>query len=291
LRSLRNLRALCVKAKIMDKRTNSKDLFRHMVSSITIKESTGEVEAIAYLVLHSLFGLRREHIMINKEVTYDESELNEIIQRINTYEPIQYILNEAEFCGRLFYVNKDVLIPRPETEILVREVIDYVKDRPFSILDIGTGSGCIAVTLACEMPNATIMATDISSAAIDIAHKNSLTFNTDVEFFLNDVLSDELPAAEIIVSNPPYIAKSEQAAMSRNVVSHEPHLALFVSDDDPLVFYRSIAEKSKKARAVFVEINERFGTEVKSIFEKEGFEAAIIKDIDNKDRIIKAVTK
>src|SRR5882757_5760627 len=130
----------------MDKRTNSKELFRHLVSSITLNESSGEIEGIVYLVMHSLFGARREHIMVNKELTYDEAELNDIIKRINTHEPIQYILQEAEFYGRLFYVNRDVLIPRPETELLVKEVINYVKENPSRILDIGTGSGSIAVT-------------------------------------------------------------------------------------------------------------------------------------------------
>jgi release factor glutamine methyltransferase len=228
--------------------------------------------------------LRREHIMTNKELTYEESELNDIVNRINNHEPIQYILQEAEFYGRLFYVNRDVLIPRPETELLVREVISFVK-RPLRILDIGTGSGCIAVTLACELQDATVVATDISSAAIDIAHKNSLTFNTDVEFFLNDVLTEGAPEADIIVSNPPYIAKEEMLSMNKNVVQYEPHLALFV--DDPMIFYKAIADKN--ALAVFVEINERFGAEVQSIFSSKGYKASIIKDLDNKDRIIKAV--
>jgi release factor glutamine methyltransferase len=259
-----------------------------MVESITIDESRGEIESIVYLVLHSLFGLRREHVMVDKEVTYDESELNQIIMRINNHEPIQYILNEAEFFGRLFYVNEDVLIPRPETELLVREVIRYVGDRSTRIVDVGTGSGCIAVTLACELPNATITATDVSHGAIDVAHKNSLTFNTYVEFFVNDILNEALPAnVDIIVSNPPYIAKEEAPSMNKNVVDYEPHLALFVVDNDPLIFYRSIS--NKKARAVFVEINERFGGEVKSIFEERGFKTEIIRDIDNKDRIIKAI--
>lgn len=274
----------------MDKRTNSKDLFRRMVSAITIKESAGEIESIVYLVLHSLFGVRREHIMIEKELSYDEAELDAIIARINTNEPIQYILNEAEFCGRLFYVNNAVLIPRPETELLVKEVLDFAKQQPYRIIDIGTGSGCISVTLACELPDATIIATDISNAAIDVAHKNSLTFNTFVEFFNSDILIDELPAeADIIVSNPPYIAKAEMISMAPNVVDHEPHLALFIDDADALIFYRSIAEKSKAAKAVFVEINERFGNEVRTIFENCGFKAEIVKDIDNKDRIVKCI--
>jgi release factor glutamine methyltransferase len=270
----------------MDKRTNSKELFRRMVSEIKIDESAGEVESIVYLVMHSLFGVRREQIIAEKDVVYNEEELESIIKRINNNEPIQYILQEAEFCGRLFFVDKSVLIPRPETELLVNEVISFVNGRPLRILDVGTGSGCIAVTLACELKEATVMGIDISNAAIDVAHKNSLTFNTFVEFFVNDALADDLPETDIIVSNPPYVAKAEMVTMSPNVLDHEPHLALFVEDDDPLIFYKAIA--NQKAKAFFVEINERFGNEVKSIFEKKGFKAEIIKDIDNKDRIIKA---
>ncbi len=271
----------------MDKRTNSKDLFRRMVSDITIQESAGEIESIVYLVLHSLFGVRREQIMAGKELTYDDAELEEIINRINRNEPIQYILQEAEFYGRLFYVDKNVLIPRPETELLVKEVVDFVDRAPLKVVDVGTGSGCIAVTLACELPNATVIATDISNGAIDVAHKNSLTFNTFVEFFLADVLTEDLPEADVIVSNPPYIAKAEMTSMAKNVVEHEPHLALFVDDNDPLIFYRALARY--KVKAIFVEVNERFGEEVRSIFAERGFKAEIIKDIDNKDRIVKAI--
>lgn len=245
------------------------------------------MESIVYLVLHSLFGVRREHVMMNKELTYDEAELESIIKRINSNEPIQYILQEAEFYGRLFFVDKNVLIPRPETELLVNEVVNFVKDQSLRIVDVGTGSGCIAVTLACELEDATVMATDISTGAIDVAHKNSLTFNTFVEFFVSDVLEEDVPEADIIVSNPPYIAKSESALMAPNVFEHEPHLALFVEDNDPLIFYKAIAKNN--AKAFFLEINERFGNEVKSIFEEKGFKTEIIKDIDNKDRIIKAV--
>lgn len=281
---------LCVRTKIMDKRTNSKDLFRRMVSGVSIKESAGEVESIVYLVMHSLFGVRREHIMAGKELTYDDAELDHIVKRINNNEPIQYILQEAEFFGRLFAVDKNVLIPRPETELLVREVVDHVKDKPVRIIDVGTGSGCIAVTLACELPNATVMATDVSNGAIDVAHKNSLTFNTFVEFYVHDVFLDGLPAdVDILVCNPPYIARSESQSMAPNVLDHEPHLALFVDDDDPLIFYKVLAKK--KAKAIFVEINERFGNEVKGIFEMNGFAAEIIKDIDNKDRIVRAILR
>jgi len=258
-----------------------------MVSGIKINDSAGEIESIVYLVMHSLFGIRREHVIAEKEVLFNEEELESIIARINNNEPIQYILQEAEFFGRLFFVDKNVLIPRPETEILVNEVINHVGNKPLRILDIGTGSGCIAVTLACELPNATILAIDISNAAIDVAHKNSLTFTTFVEFFQSDVLNEDVPETDIIVSNPPYIAMKEIASMAPNVVDYEPHLALFVEDDDPLIFYKAIA--NQKAKAFFLEINERFGAEVKSIFERKGFKTEIIKDIDNKDRIIKAI--
>ncbi|HZY77951.1 MAG TPA: peptide chain release factor N(5)-glutamine methyltransferase [Cyclobacteriaceae bacterium] len=274
----------------MDKHTNSKDLLRQLVSKIRISESKGEIESIVYLLMHSLFGLRKEHIIAGKEVTYNEIELDEITNRINANEPIQYILQEAEFYGRLFYVDKNVLIPRPETELLIREVLKVERGAK-RILDIGVGSGCIAVTLACELPDAVIVATDVSNKAIDVAYKNSLTFNTYIDFFVNDVLNEDLPVseAEIIVSNPPYVAQAESSMMSPNVLEHEPHIALFVPDNDPLIFYRAIARQAKKLKAMtFVEINERFGTEVKEIFEENGFKAEIIKDIDRKDRIVKA---
>jgi release factor glutamine methyltransferase len=286
---------MAIIAKIMEKRTNSKDLFRRMVSGITIAESSGEVESIAYLVMHSLFGILREQIMAGKEVTYDEKELEEIITRVNSNEPIQYILQEAEFYGRLFYVDRNVLIPRPETELLVREVLDHTRGRKsLKVLDIGVGSGCIAVTLACELPDAVITATDISHGAIEVAHRNSLNFNTYIDFFVNDILNEDLPVteADIIVSNPPYVALAESTMMSPNVLGHEPHLALFVPDNDPLIFYRAIARQAAKVLnrpgVVFVEINERYGEDVRSVFTENGFDAEIIRDIDKKDRIVRA---
>lgn len=284
----------------MDKHTNSKDLFRRMVSGITISESAGEKESIVYLIMHSLFGIRREQIMTGSairrdDITHDEKELDEIIARINKNEPVQYILQEAEFYGRLFFVDSNVLIPRPETELLIREVLDYARGRKsLKILDIGVGSGCIAVTLACELPDAVVSATDVSNGAIEVAHKNSLTFNTFVDCFVNDVLNEELPVTEvdIIVSNPPYVAEAESSMMSPNVLDHEPHLALFVPDNDPLIFYKAIAQKAagilKRPGAVFVEINEKYGNEVKEIFAGLGFDAEILKDIDRKDRVVRA---
>jgi release factor glutamine methyltransferase len=282
----------------MEKHANSKDLFRHMVSSITIKEDRGEIESIVYLVMHSIFGLRREHIIAEKEVTYDDEELKEIIRQVNANIPVQYILQEAEFFGRLFFVDKNVLIPRPETELLIREVLEYSskKQGNLRILDIGTGSGCISVTLACELSESAVFATDISDAALEIAHKNGLTFNTFVDFYLSDALIDPLPLGDldIVVSNPPYVASSEAATMSPNVLENEPHIALFVPDSDPLIFYKSIAKRAAEGLnqkgAVFVEINEKFGKEVASLFRSHGFsDVAIIKDIDNKDRIVRAI--
>jgi release factor glutamine methyltransferase len=283
----------------MDKHTNSNPvapatgLFREIVSRIKITESRGEVESMVYLVMHSLFGVRREQIMVGKEITYHEKELDEIITRINKNEPVQYILQEAEFCGRLFFVDKNVLIPRPETEILVREVLDHTRGkRAVRILDIGVGSGCIAVTLACELSDAIVTGTDVSNDAIEVAHKNSLTFNTYVDFFVNDVLTEVLPVTDVdvIVSNPPYVASAEASMMSPNVLEHEPHLALFVPDNDPLVFYKAIAARAHEVKAgvVFVEINEKYGNEVKAIFIENGFRAEVIKDIDRKDRVVKA---
>lgn len=286
-------------AKIMEKKANSKDLFRELVDRLRIMGERGEIESTVYLVMHSIFGLRREHILADREVVYEEEELNHIVTRILAHEPVQYILQEADFFGRLFYVDARVLIPRPETELLVEQVLEFLQQRPNAqVLDVGTGSGCIAVTLAHDLPDATVFAVDVSPGAIEVAHKNSLTFNTNIEFFTLNVLEQSLPIdhLDVLVSNPPYVAASESAHMSPNVLDYEPHLALFVPDDDALVFYRALAARAietlKPGGGLFVEINERFGPEVVTLFQKAGLrDVTIVRDLDGKDRIVKGIRR
>ncbi len=281
----------------MEKRANSKDLFHELVSRLTLNADKGEMESMIYFVMHSIFGVRREHILANRELVYDDEELNQIVNRINANEPVQYILQEADFLGRLFYVDARVLIPRPETELLVEEVLNFIRPKAAArILDIGTGSGCIAVSLARERDDVTVYALDVSAQAIEVAHKNSLTFNTSIDFFEVDVLRQPLPVQDldVIVSNPPYVTEAESFRMAPNVLDYEPHLALFVPDRDALVFYKAIASSAVNALVVgggvFVEINEQFGEQVAALFRSIGFrDVQVIKDLDGKDRIVKGI--
>jgi release factor glutamine methyltransferase len=265
--------------------TNSKELFQDLVRSITIQEDKGEIQSLVYLLLEKFLKLSKTDILSEKEITVNNpDQLRSCVERINQHEPIQYILGEAEFYGRIFQVNPSVLIPRPETELLVYEVIQHAKaqKRKLEMLDIGSGSGC------------KVKAIDISADALACAKLNASELNAHVEFSICDILIDSIEGEfDIIVSNPPYIALEEKAGMERNVLEHEPHLALFAPEHEPLAFYKAIALKSKHALlpkgSVWVEINQRFGNEVKNIFESLGYRnCKIIKDLDNKDRIITA---
>lgn len=280
---------------------NSKVLFEDFVRQINLPESREEVESMAYLVFEHCFQISRTDLMLNKPVDEEvhHLKLNEIVLRINRHEPVQYILGEAEFFGRTFKVNSSVLIPRPETEELIREALMLIpgKHAPsLRILDIGTGSGCIPITLKLERPFATLMGIDVSEKALLLAHENSVHLLAKVEFTKHDVLSDPFPFQGLdgIVSNPPYISVSEKSAMQKNVLDYEPHLALFVDDDNPLLFYEVIARHAFKnlrpTGFLLVEINERFGKEVAQLFFDQGFQkVAIIQDLSGKNRIVKAL--
>lgn len=279
--------------------TNSKELFNDLVSRIKLKEDKSEIQSIVYLLLENKLGLTRTEIVAGKEITtMDPSVFDPFITQINDHTPIQYILGETGFYGRIFKVNSSVLIPRPETELLIHEILSILKKphhERLRILDIGTGSGCIAITLALEIPQAIVQATDISKEAIHTAKQNSEAHGTYVKFHEHNVLADEISFGpfDLIVSNPPYISEEEKVEMKKNVLEHEPHLALFAPGEDPLAFYKAIALKSKTALSpggsVWVEINEYFGDEVVDIFKEQGYNSVrIIKDLDNKDRIVTA---
>ena len=278
---------------------NSKEIFRDILSQISLKEDRDEVQSIAYLVLEEVLGLRRADIIGEKLVALSNDQLQKLqdcVNRINIHEPVQYILGSAYFFGRKFKVNPSVLIPRPETELLIEEVLNEVDPlTPGRILDIGTGSGCIAITLAKELPGKQVTAIDVSEEALKTAIENAQTLQAKVDFWHLNALEENflLQPIEILVSNPPYIAAAEKNSMKENVLDHEPHLALFVPDDDPLVFYRMIAKKGFQALRengkVLVEINERFGNEVANLFLNAGFKnIRVVKDLQEKDRIVVA---
>lgn len=278
---------------------NSKAILKDLRNQITLQEPASEIESIAFHLLEHILHLSRADIVGEKPVEITDviqSKLNHIIQRINSNEPLQYIFAEAWFYGRAFYVDSSVLIPRPETELLVEEVVTISNPyTPGTIIDIGTGSGCIAVTLAKELPAKKIVAVDVSTDALKVAQRNAHQLNAEVEFLQLNVLDKKLvfKNVELIVSNPPYIAAIEKHQMKQNVLDYEPHLALFVPDTDPLVFYKEIARQSMTLLSgngkVVVEINERFGEAVCSVFKDAGFTTTeIVKDFQQKDRIVKA---
>lgn len=222
-------------------------------------------------------------------------QIEEIVSRLKQHEPIQYILGETEFLGLKIKVNPSVLIPRPETEELVNWIIKSVPSHPVSILDIGTGSGCIALTLKHTFKNTQILAIEHSADAISTARINAQINHLDVHFIHTDIFKWKNKAWEdmdIIVSNPPYIRETEKKSMLPNVLKYEPKKALFVSNTDPLIFYREIARFAKKTLKkngwLYVEINENFGDAMASLLNKTGFKnVEIKKDLYGKDRMLR----
>ena len=293
-----------------------KDLIKEGTDIISSMYPEREAREMVFAYLESVIGTRRHTHIIEPEYQVDDeaaSQAVEAFRRMASGEPLQYVTGKAYFYGREFNVTPDVLIPRPETELLCRAVIDFVKMKSeVRILDLCTGSGCIAWTLALEIPGAQVTAVDISEGALavasaqDFADEMSRTCAVAPDFLKADVLSchpepslchperseGSFPSHfDIIVSNPPYVMDSEKALMRKNVLDHEPHLALFVPDDDPLLFYRAVAQWAlqllKPGGFGIVEINEALGEETAEIYRRNGFSAVtIIKDLNDKDRFV-----
>lgn len=281
---------------------NSKTMLHDFVRRITLRDDPDELQGIAYQVFEHLFDLSRTQVMIGTEIlptAENEDRLAEIVTRLNRHEPVQYVLGEAYFFGRRFAVNNAVLIPRPETEELVHAVLQHPlpgKPDALSMLDIGTGSGCIATTLALELHPAKVYATDVSPRALQVAAQNANALHAPVTFLPHDILTAPLPFTNLsaVVSNPPYITEREQETMHANVLEHEPHLALFVPNDDPLLFYRAIATRAFTALAprglLAVEINEQYAAGVAEVFGAAGFtNINTVRDIPGKDRMVMAI--
>ncbi|MCX6237103.1 MAG: peptide chain release factor N(5)-glutamine methyltransferase [Bacteroidia bacterium] len=262
-----------------------------------------EIESISKLIFEKVLGLSRLQVHLNQHITISGTNLvqiTEIINRLIQFEPIQYILGETEFYGLTFKVNSTVLIPRPETEELVDWIIkDYHQLNP-AILDIGTGSGCIPISLVKNLPGASANGWDISAEALMVAKENAVINQVNIDFHYADILKPTLPSQkekyDIIVSNPPYITTSEQLSMLKNVIDYEPHIALFVPDTDSLIFYRAIADiainQLKQGGNLYFEINATFGNETVDLLALKGFKNIILrKDINGRDRMIKAEWK
>lgn len=261
-----------------------------------------EAGALAKWILTEVFHFSTFDLYAGKDMNFSENDrdrLEDILNRLRDYEPLQYVLVKAEFGGLSFEVTPDVLIPRPETLELVEWITaDCQGTEGVRILDIGTGSGCIPVTLykRLEAYRPQVASWDISEKALEVAGRNAVANGAVVTFCCQDVLSESLPETEVdvLVSNPPYIAEKEKASMERNVLDWEPGLALFVPDDDPLLFYRKIAETGLRILSpggrLYYEINRAYGKETVALLERLGYtEVELRKDLSGNDRMVKAV--
>lgn len=279
---------------------NYKTTFLQELSSLYDEQ---EVESFFYIVLEKLHGLKRIDLALQPETIMDGNHLKQwksIVADLKKQKPIQYILGETEFYGLPFLVNENVLIPRPETEELVKLIIsnegkEKREKGKVRILDIGTGSGCIPISLKKNLPNAEVCAIDVSEKALATAQKNAELNNVEVNFILKNILETENLESQfdIIVSNPPYVRNLEKAEINPNVLEFEPHLALFVEDHDALLFYRKITELALKNLnpngQLYFEINQYLGKETVTLIESYGFKnVELIKDIYGNDRMISA---
>ena len=255
-----------------------------------------EINSWAYIVIEHLFGYSKADYICNYNQKISKSNFHkifDIVKELKTYKPIQYIIGETEFFQLKFKLNNSTLIPRPETE----ELVSWILKHDFSsILDVGTGSGCIAITIA-KLTNSNVDAMDICDKALKIAELNAKINSVNVNFILNDILNTEkMPNYDVIVSNPPYVQKSDILKMNKNVTEFEPHRAIFVDDNDPIVFYRKIASLAIKSLNdggyIFFEINELYHKEILDLLNKIGFVDITLKnDINDKPRMIKACKK
>lgn len=271
--------------------------YRDLALRLSKNIDTLEAKAILRLVLEDRFHLSWSDVLCGGVDHLDDNqqrELDGIIRLIEDGNPVQYVLGEAEFYGRMFHVAPGVLVPRPETEVLIEQLVDDSRHH-LRVLDIGTGSGCIAVTLALQHPDWQIEAWDISLDALSIAKQNAARLGaSNVLFLQQDVLNTSVcdSSFDVIVSNPPYICERERAEMESVVLDHEPSLALFVPDDDPLLFYRHITRLSRKHLSVggvlMFEINRAYGNEVCRLMESHGFtDVVVVKDQYDNDRVVK----
>lgn len=264
--------------------------------------SESEASQITDWLLENITGSKKIERMIYKEADItetEESKLKNHLNRLLQHEPIQYVLNEAWFGGMKFYVDQNVLIPRPETEELADWVITDCKFpiRQLSILDIGCGSGCISIFLKRKLHKAKVWACDVSETALSVAKKNAENLGADIHFFQMDFLNEEarnqLPSFDIIISNPPYVPESDKQQIQPNVLHYEPATALFVPDNDALIFYKAIADFGKKKLlsngTIYAEIHEDLGEAALKLFQSKGYEVTLKKDMQGKDRMIRAV--
>jgi len=261
-----------------------------------------EIRAFTNIIIKTIFKTSKLHIAALPEsllTKKQEQQIIRICRELKEGKPLQYVLGETSFYNCTIKVNRDTLIPRPETEELVDLVIKENRGFRGSVLDAGTGSGCIAIALAINLPGTRVMGFDISEGAISIARKNALINSASVDFFVADITNIDSVSAgktDIIVSNPPYVRESEKKLMAGNVLDYEPHTALFVTDNEPLKYYKYILKLAKDILAeggrVYFEINEAMGKEMADLLSENGFSGVVIyRDLNGRERMIKGILK
>lgn len=288
--------------KISEENMQIKNYRTQFIQALLPIYDSGEAESFFYLILEEKKQLRRIDLALQPDLAFSDKEIqvwNSILEQLKLEIPVQYLLGKTHFYGLEFEVNENVLIPRPETEELVDWIVSNNQmtksTNPLRILDIGTGSGCIAISLAKNIPNAEVFAIDISEKALATAQKNAEINQVNVTFIHKNILGTEdlEQQFDIIVSNPPYVRNLEKEEIKKNVLDNEPHLALFVEDNNALVFYRKISELAKQSLSpngqLFFEINQYLGKEMIALLEKMNFKnIELRKDIYGNDRMTKS---
>ena len=274
-----------------------RDYRKYFLEKLTPLYDSMEAESFFAIALEELKGWRRTDLALNPDAELSGNEIekwNTVLAQLETQKPIQYIFGKAHFYGLEFEVNENTLIPRPETEELVEWIINENKAKgQINIIDIGTGSGCIAISLAKNLTDASVSAIDVSEGALAVAKRNAQHNKTNVNFILKDILAAENleQRYDVIVSNPPYVRNLEKEEIKENVLQYEPHLALFVDDNDPLIFYRKIALLAKNWLSpngrLYFEINQYLGPETVQMLEDFGFANVVLKkDMYGNDRMV-----
>jgi len=277
---------------------------QHTLLQLEMLYDKREAANITDWVMEHITGRKKTDRLLDKLQILPDAQiakLDTIVKELATHKPIQYVLGEAWFAGMKFYVNEHTLIPRPETDELVNWIKEEVQNTKYEVrilLDIGTGSGCIPIALKKKLPELSVTSIDVSKEALAVAQQNAASLQADINLlnidFLDEANWDRLPVVDIIVSNPPYIKQSEHITMSKNVLDFEPAVALFVPDEDALLFYRKIALFGKahlaKQGCIFLEINEGLGKEVVELYETSGFKVELRKDLQGRDRMVRITT-
>lgn len=270
----------------------AKQLYKFIISKIVTIYGEQEANSLAFILM-DYFKVSKQDYVLDNTIKINITKLESIIIKLQSNEPLQYVLGEAWFYDRKFYVDENVLIPRPETEELCHLIIENKKSNtdPLKILDIGTGSGCIPITLDLELENAEVFGLDISINALNIAKNNAELLKSKAKFHHLDILNDDFDMSgfDIVVSNPPYVLNSEKEFMKQNVLDNEPHLALFVENANPLLFYKRITELcvQQYVKELYFEINEVYGNEVVQLMKSNNYKNVfLLKDMFGKNRIV-----